>query len=53
LSPGAFLNFLAGRSDNRLDFIAVDQTSNIRVGDLSSRKAKGMIFLKRDTQKKR
>ena len=41
LGPGAFLNFLAGRSDNRLDFIAIDQTSNIRVGDFSSREAKG------------
>jgi hypothetical protein len=39
LSPGTFLDFLAGRSDNRLDFIAVDQTSNIRVGDLGSREA--------------
>jgi len=43
LSPGAFLDFLASGSDNRLDFITVDQTSNVRVGDLSSRE--DVIFL--------
>ena len=41
LGPGAFLNFLAGRSDNRLDLIAIDQTSNIGVGDFSRRETKG------------
>jgi hypothetical protein len=41
LGPGAFLSLLAGGSNNRLDFIAIDQTSNIRVGDFSSREAKG------------
>ena len=40
LGPGAFLNFLTGGSDNRLNLITVDQTSNIRVGDFSSREAK-------------
>jgi len=43
LSPGAFLDFLASRSDNGLDFIAVDQTSNIRVRNLSS--GEDVIFL--------
>ena len=41
LGPGTFLSFLAGGSDNRLNFIAIDQTSNIGVGDFSSREAKG------------
>ena len=39
LSPRTFLNFLASRSDDRLDFVTIDQTSNIRVGDLSGREA--------------
>ena len=47
LSPGAFLDFLASGSDNGLDFITVDQTSNIRIADLSSREAKGWYFLEK------
>ena len=50
LSPGTFLDFLAGRSDNRLDFIAVDQTSNIRVGDLGSRKSERSHIRKKNSQ---
>jgi hypothetical protein len=36
LRPGPFLNFMAGGAYNRLDFITVDQTSNIRVRNLGS-----------------
>ena len=53
LGPGAFLYFLAGRSDNRLDFIAIDQTSNVRVADFSRREAKGIITLRTMTRKRR
>ena len=41
LGPGPFLSFLASGSDNRLNFIAIDQTSNIGVGDFSRRETKG------------
>lgn len=39
LRPGTFLNFLASRADNGLDLVAVDQASNVRVGDLGGREA--------------
>jgi len=39
LCPGTFLDFLASRADNGLDLVAVDQASNVRVGDLGGREA--------------
>ena len=44
LGPGTFLGFLAGRSNNGLDFVAVDQASDVRVGDLSHREAERYTF---------
>ena len=46
LGPRTFLSFLASGSDNRLNFIAIDQTRNVRVGDFSRRKAKEYYFRK-------
>ena len=46
LGPGAFLSFLASGSDNRLNFIAIDKTCNVRVGDFSRREAKEYYFRK-------
>ena len=34
LCPWAFLGLLAGRTDNRLDFVAVDNACDVRVADL-------------------
>jgi len=42
LRPGTFLDFLAGRADDRLDFVTVDQTGNVWVGDLGG--GKEIIF---------
>jgi hypothetical protein len=39
LCPGTFLDFLASRANNGLDLVAVDQASNVRVGDLGGREA--------------
>ena len=39
LCPGTFLDFLASRADNGLDLVAVDQASNVWVGDLGGREA--------------
>jgi len=39
LCPGTFLNFLASGANNGLDLVAVDQASNIWVGDLGGREA--------------
>lgn len=36
LCPWAFLDFLTSRTNNRLDFVAVDQASDIWVADLGS-----------------
>ena len=37
LRPGALLDLGAGGPHDRLNFIAVDQASDIRIGDLSRR----------------
>ena len=34
LRPGALLVLVVGGTDNGLDLIAVDETSDVRVGDL-------------------
>ena len=39
LCPGTFLDFLASGANNGLDLVAVDQASNVRVGDLGGREA--------------
>jgi len=39
LCPGTFLDFLASRANNGLDLVAVDQASNVWVGDLGGREA--------------
>jgi len=38
LGPGALLDLLASGADDGLDLVAVDEASDIRVGDLGSRK---------------
>jgi hypothetical protein len=43
LRPWAFLDFLASRSDDGLDFIAVDQSGDVGVGDLRRRKTKDIV----------
>ena len=40
LCPGTFLDFLAGRADNRLNLVTVDQAGDVGVGDLGCRKAR-------------
>lgn len=35
LGPWTFLDLLASRTDNGLNLVAVDQTGNVRVADLS------------------
>jgi hypothetical protein len=47
LRPGTFLDFLASRADNGLDLVAVDQASNVRVGDLGGREAESGKSAKR------
>ena len=39
LRPGALLMLGVRGADNRLDFVAVDETSNVGVGDLGGGKA--------------
>lgn len=39
LSPGTFLDFGIGGSDDRLDLSAVDETSDIRISDFGRRQA--------------
>lgn len=39
LCPGALLELLAGGTNNGLDLVAVDQTSNVGVGDLGGGEA--------------
>ena len=43
LSPGALLNLLASRADDGLDLVAVDQTGDVRVADLSG--GEDVVFL--------
>lgn len=43
LCPGTFLNLLTSRSNNRLDFVTVDQTSHIRVEYLGSRQTGNLL----------
>ena len=39
LSPGSLLYFPTSGTNNRLDFIAINETGDIRVGNLGRRKA--------------
>lgn len=42
LSPGTLLYFSTGGTNNGLDFVAVDETGNIRVRNLGGRETKKM-----------
>lgn len=46
LCPGALLDLLASRADDGLDLVAVDETSYVGVGDLSSGKALDVLLSK-------
>jgi hypothetical protein len=39
LCPGTLLDFLASRADDGLNFVAVDQSGDVGVGDLGGREA--------------